>query len=288
MTMPALQTHPAETVGRSPDGRRAVRHRSRRSSRASPARSKAAKDSRATSSASSSAAATSSAAWPARPRASTARTADYMGMLATVMNALAVQNALEQIGVDTRVQSAIPMATVCEPFIRRRAERHLEKGRVVIFAAGVGSPYLHHRQRRRAARRRDEVRCAVQGHRRSTASTMPIPKKDADAKRYETVSLRHGAGRQSQGDGRERGRACAATTIFRSSCSTSASRAISPAVLGGRGRRRRSSRTRRSERWPPMTRPISNAAWHGAVEALKQRSAAACAPAAPRPRCSIR
>ena len=69
-------------------------------------------------------------------------TADYMGMLATVMNALAVQNALEQIGVDTRVQSAIPMASVCEPFIRRRAERHLEKGRVVIFAAGVGSPFF--------------------------------------------------------------------------------------------------------------------------------------------------
>ena len=69
-------------------------------------------------------------------------TADYMGMLATVMNALAVQNALEQISVDTRVQSAIPMASVCEPFIRRRAERHLEKGRVVIFAAGTGNPFF--------------------------------------------------------------------------------------------------------------------------------------------------
>ena len=69
-------------------------------------------------------------------------TGDYMGMLATVMNALAVQNALEQIGVDTRVQSAIPMASVCEPFIRRRAERHLEKGRVVIFGAGRGNPYF--------------------------------------------------------------------------------------------------------------------------------------------------
>src|SRR6476619_779259 len=68
--------------------------------------------------------------------------ADYMGMLATVMNALAVQNALEQIGVETRVQSAIPMASVCEPFIRRRAERHLEKGRVVIFAAGTGNPFF--------------------------------------------------------------------------------------------------------------------------------------------------
>ncbi len=68
--------------------------------------------------------------------------ADYMGMLATVMNALAVQNALEQIGVDTRVQSAIPMATVCEPYIRRRAMRHMEKGRVVIFAAGTGNPFF--------------------------------------------------------------------------------------------------------------------------------------------------
>ncbi|PXA83766.1 UMP kinase [Nostoc sp. 3335mG] len=68
--------------------------------------------------------------------------ADYMGMLATVMNAIAVQNVLEQNGVETRVQSAIPMASVCEPFIRRRAERHLEKGRVVIFAAGVGSPFF--------------------------------------------------------------------------------------------------------------------------------------------------
>src|SRR6267378_7766003 len=68
--------------------------------------------------------------------------ADYMGMLATVINALAMQNALEQLGVQTRVQSAIPMATVCEPYIRRRAQRHLEKGRVVIFAAGTGSPFF--------------------------------------------------------------------------------------------------------------------------------------------------
>ena len=68
--------------------------------------------------------------------------ADYMGMLATVMNALAMQNALEQIGVDTRVLSAIPMATVCEPYIRRRAVRHMEKGRIVIFAAGTGNPFF--------------------------------------------------------------------------------------------------------------------------------------------------
>ncbi len=68
--------------------------------------------------------------------------AHYMGMLATVMNALAMQAALEKIGVPTRVQSAIPMATVCEPYIRRRAMRHMEKGRVVIFAAGTGNPYF--------------------------------------------------------------------------------------------------------------------------------------------------
>lgn len=68
--------------------------------------------------------------------------ADYMGMLATVMNALAMQNALEKRAVPTRVQSAIPMSSVCEPYIRRRAERHMEKGRVVIFAAGTGNPFF--------------------------------------------------------------------------------------------------------------------------------------------------
>ena len=68
--------------------------------------------------------------------------ADYMGMLATVMNALALQGGLERLGVATRVQSAIPMDTVCEPYIRRRAARHMEKGRVVIFAAGTGNPYF--------------------------------------------------------------------------------------------------------------------------------------------------
>ena len=68
--------------------------------------------------------------------------ADYMGMLATVMNALAMQSALEQLGVHTRVQSAIRMETICEPYIRRRAMRHLEKSRVVIFAAGTGNPYF--------------------------------------------------------------------------------------------------------------------------------------------------
>ncbi len=69
-------------------------------------------------------------------------TGDYMGMLATVLNALALQDALEKLGVHTRVQSAIEMHQVCEPFIRRRAVRHIEKGRVVIFAAGTGNPYF--------------------------------------------------------------------------------------------------------------------------------------------------
>lgn len=68
--------------------------------------------------------------------------ADYMGMLATVMNALAVQNALERIGVFTRVLSAIEMTAICEPYIRRRALRHMEKGRIVIFAAGTGNPFF--------------------------------------------------------------------------------------------------------------------------------------------------
>jgi uridylate kinase len=68
--------------------------------------------------------------------------ADYMGMLATVMNALAMQSALEKRDVPTRVQSAIPMASVCEPYIRRRAERHMEKGRVVVFGAGTGNPFF--------------------------------------------------------------------------------------------------------------------------------------------------
>jgi len=69
-------------------------------------------------------------------------TADYIGMLATVMNSLALQNALERLEVPTRVQSALPITTVAEPYIRRRAQRHMEKGRVVIFAAGTGNPFF--------------------------------------------------------------------------------------------------------------------------------------------------
>ena len=114
-------------------------------------------------------------------------TGDYMGMLATVMNALAVQNALEQIGVETRVQSAIPMASVCEPFIRRRAERHLEKGRIVIFAAGVGSPFFTTDSG--AALRAAEMKCDALFKGTSVDGVYDAdPKLVPTAKRYDTVS----------------------------------------------------------------------------------------------------
>ncbi len=112
--------------------------------------------------------------------------ADYMGMLATIMNALAMQNALEQIGVETRVQSAIQMDEVCEPVIRRRAERHLEKGRVVIFAAGVGSPYFTTDSG--AALRAAEMKCDALFKGTSVDGVYNAdPKKDPSAKRYDTV-----------------------------------------------------------------------------------------------------
>jgi uridylate kinase len=114
--------------------------------------------------------------------------ADYMGMLATVMNALAMQNALEQIGVETRVQSAIPMATVCEPVIRRRAERHLEKGRVVIFAAGVGSPYFT--TDTGAALRAAEMNCDALFKGTSVDGVYDAdPKKVPTATRYESLDF---------------------------------------------------------------------------------------------------
>jgi uridylate kinase len=113
--------------------------------------------------------------------------ADYMGMLATVMNALAMQNALEQIGVETRVQSAIQMDEVCEPVIRRRAERHLEKGRIVIFAAGVGSPYFTTDSG--AALRAAEMKCDALLKGTSVDGVYDAdPKKNPTAKRFETVS----------------------------------------------------------------------------------------------------
>lgn len=112
--------------------------------------------------------------------------ADYMGMLATVMNALAVQNALEQIGQDTRVLSAIPMDTVCEPYIRRRAVRHMERGRIVIFAAGTGNPYFT--TDTAAALRAAEMGCDALFKGTSVDGIYDAdPNKVDDATRYETL-----------------------------------------------------------------------------------------------------
>jgi len=112
--------------------------------------------------------------------------ADYMGMLATIMNALAMQGALEKIGVQTRVQSAIQMDEVCVPVIRRRAERHLQKGRVVIFAAGVGSPYFTTDSG--AALRAAEMKCDALLKGTSVDGVYDDdPKKNVDAKRYVMV-----------------------------------------------------------------------------------------------------
>ncbi len=114
-------------------------------------------------------------------------TADYMGMLATVMNALAMQGALEKLGIHTRVISAIPMDQVCEPYIRRRAVRHLEKKRVVIFAAGTGNPYFT--TDTAATLRANEMRCqAIFKGTKVDGVYDKDPVKHDDAVRYETVS----------------------------------------------------------------------------------------------------
>ncbi|PJI86961.1 UMP kinase [Sphingomonas koreensis] len=114
--------------------------------------------------------------------------ADYMGMLATVMNALAMQNTLERLGVDTRVQSAIPMASVSEPYIRRKAMRHMEKGRVVIFAAGTGLPFFT--TDTTAALRAAEMNCDALFKGTSVDGVYNAdPKKVLDATRYEELSF---------------------------------------------------------------------------------------------------
>lgn len=112
--------------------------------------------------------------------------ADYMGMLATVMNSLAMQAALEKRGIFTRVQSAIPMDAVCEPYIRRRALRHLEKGRVVIFAAGMGQPFFT--TDTPAALRSAEMGCDALLKGTSVDGVYTAdPKKKKDATRYEAL-----------------------------------------------------------------------------------------------------
>ena len=114
-------------------------------------------------------------------------TADYMGMLATVINALALQDALEQQGVVTRVMSAIEMRAVAEPFIRRRAIRHLEKGRAVIFAAGTGNPYFT--TDTAAALRAMEIRAnVIMKATKVDGIYTADPMKDPQATRYETIS----------------------------------------------------------------------------------------------------
>lgn len=114
-------------------------------------------------------------------------TADYMGMLATVMNALGMQSALEGLGVFTRVISAIPMDQVCEPYIRRRAVRHLEKGRVCIFAAGTGNPYFT--TDTAATLRATEMGCeAIFMGKQVDGVYDSDPKTNPDAKRYKSIS----------------------------------------------------------------------------------------------------
>ena len=112
--------------------------------------------------------------------------ADYMGMLATVMNAIAMQSALEKLGVSSRVLSAIQMDAVCEPMIRRRAERHLEKGRIVILAAGVGAPYFT--TDTGAALRAAEMSCCALFKGTSVDGIYDAdPKKSAAAVRYDEI-----------------------------------------------------------------------------------------------------
>jgi uridylate kinase len=113
--------------------------------------------------------------------------ADYMGMLATVMNALALQDALEKIGAKTRVQSAIEMQELCEPYIRRRAVRHLEKGRIVIFGAGTGNPYFT--TDTAAALRAMEINAQVIMKATKVDGIFTAdPKKDPTATKYDTLT----------------------------------------------------------------------------------------------------
>jgi uridylate kinase len=114
-------------------------------------------------------------------------TADYMGMLGIVINALALQNALETLGKQTRVMSAIPMSAICEPYIRRKAMRHMEKGRVVIFAAGTGNPYFT--TDTAAALRASEMNCdALLKGTKVDGIYSADPQKDESATRYDNIS----------------------------------------------------------------------------------------------------
>ena len=114
-------------------------------------------------------------------------TADYMGMLATVMNALAMQSSLEQNGLQSRVQSALPISAVCEPYIRRRAVRHMEKKRIVIFAAGTGNPFFT--TDTAAALRATEMGCdAILKATKVDGVYDADPEQNKNAKRYDALS----------------------------------------------------------------------------------------------------
>ena len=115
--------------------------------------------------------------------------ADYMGMLATVLNSLALQNALEKINIDTRVMSALPIQSICETYIRRRAIRHMEKGRVVICAAGTGNPYFS--TDTAAALRAAELECNVIYKATQVDGIYDKdPKKFKNAKKYKNISYK--------------------------------------------------------------------------------------------------
>ena len=115
--------------------------------------------------------------------------ADYMGMLATVLNSLALQNALEKISVDTRVMSALPIQSICETYIRRKAIRHMEKGRIVICAAGTGNPYFS--TDTAAALRAAELSCdAIYKATQVDGIYNKDPKKFKNAKKYDKISYK--------------------------------------------------------------------------------------------------
>ena len=160
-------------------------------------------------------------------------TADYMGMLATVMNALAMQAALERVGLPCRVQSAIPMNNVCEPYIRRRAIRHMEKGRVVIFAAGTGNPFFT--TDTAAALRAAEMACdAMLKATQVDGVYSADPKKDPERRALRFSELSRGLSARSSGDGCVGHLACPAKTASRSWCFPCTIRARWPRCCGAR------------------------------------------------------
>ena len=198
-----IQPHPAEALRRGADGRPRLRHRRRRGR----ADRRAGRGDRASAGSrwrSWSAPATSTAASTAPPTGMDRATGDYMGMLATVLNALTLQDALEKLGEHTRVMSAIDVKEVAEPYIRRRAMRHLEKGRVVIFAAGTGNPFFT--TDTAAALRALEIHAeailmaknGVEGVYDSDPATNP------DAKFIPAITHREAIERGLQGDGLDR------------------------------------------------------------------------------------